>query len=224
MLFALCHDCRKKHRIVPDLVRGFAPDAFTDWREKHRGHRIEFRPSQYRRADVRDYGHNADIKIAYQAEQTLTNAIEGLATSSTWLAGYESAWIDNASNLYADYLHSGKVTVGTTPNVNTEIRLYVVTHIDSTPTYPDVFDGTTGAETVTSEGIRDGFAKLASVMRCDSTTSDRAYPYAFSVASLFGGVCPRAHCIFTVHNTGVNLNATGSNQVFKYRGVYFTST
>ena len=165
----------------------------------------------------------ADIKIAYQADQALTNAIQSLATSATWVAGYESTWVDNATNLYLDYLFSGQVTVGTTPTASTEIRIYVVTHLNSTPTYPDVFDGTTGAETVTSEGIRDGFAKIAATMRCDSTNSDRAYPYAFSVASLFGGVCPRAFCLFTAHNTGVNLNATGGNQITSYRGVYFTS-
>jgi hypothetical protein len=165
----------------------------------------------------------ADIKIAYQADQTLTNAIASLASSATWVGGYESAWIDNATNLYADYLISGKVTVGTTPTSGTEIRIYVVTSIEDGTTYPDVFDGTTSAETVTSEGVRDGFAKLAAVLRVDATTSDREYPFAFSVAALFGGVCPREFCLFTTHNTGVNLNSTAGNQVFKYRGVYHTS-
>ena len=165
----------------------------------------------------------ADIKISYQADQTLTNAIESLGTSATWVAGYESTWIDNASNLYVDYIVSGKVTVGTTPTISTEIRIYVVTSIEDGTSYPDVFDGTTSAETVVSEGVRDSFAKLAAVLRVDTTTSDRGYPYAFSVASLFGGVCPREFCLFTTHNSGVNLNATGSNQVTKYRGVYYTS-
>lgn len=165
----------------------------------------------------------ADIKIAYQSAQTLTNAIESLATSATWVAGYESTWIDNGTNLYVDYLFDGKVTVGTTPTVNTEIRIYVVVSIDDGTTYPDVFDGTTSAETVTSEGVRDGFAKLAAVLRVDATTSNRVYPFSFSVASLFGGVCPPDFALFTTHNTGVNLNSTGSNHVFKYRGVYYTS-
>lgn len=163
----------------------------------------------------------ADAKLAFQTSQTLTNAIESLGTSSTWVAGYESATIDNTTNLYLDYIHDGYVTVGTTPTTNTEIRIYVVASVDGT-NWPDVFDGTTGAETVTSEGVRDGFAKLAAVMRCDSTTSNRAYPYTFSVASLFGGIVPPKYCLFTTHNTGVNLNSTGGNQVTRYRGVYFT--
>lgn len=165
----------------------------------------------------------ADTKLAYQAVQTLTNAIEGLASSATWVAGYESTWIDNGTSLYLDYFFQGRVTVGTNPTANTEIRIYVVTSVDDGTTYPDVFDGTTSAETVTSEGVRDGFAKLAAVLRCDATTSDRVYPFAFSVASLFGGVCPPDFCLFVTHNTGVALNATGGNQVFKYRGVYATT-
>jgi hypothetical protein len=163
----------------------------------------------------------ADSKLAFQTSQTLTNAIESLATSSTWVAGYESATVDNTSNLYLDYIHDGYVTVGTTPTSGTEIRIYVVGCVDGT-NWPDVFDGTTSAETITSVGVRDGFAKLAAVMQCDSTTSNRAYPYTFSVAALFGGVVPPKYCLFTTHNTGVNLNSTGGNQVTRYRGVYNT--
>lgn len=164
----------------------------------------------------------ADTKLAYQAAQTLTNTIASLATSSTWVAGYESATIDNTSNLYIDYIFDGKVTVGTTPTTSTEIRIYVVASVDGSA-WPDVFDGTTSAETVTSAGVRDSFAKLAAVLRVDSTTSDRVYPFCFTIASLFGGVVPPKFALFVTHNTGVNLNSTGGNHVFTYRGVYITT-
>jgi hypothetical protein len=36
-------------------------------------------------------------------------------------------------------------------------------------------------------------------------------------------VCPPEFVLFSAHNTGVNLNATGGNQVTRQRGVYFTS-
>jgi hypothetical protein len=36
-------------------------------------------------------------------------------------------------------------------------------------------------------------------------------------------VVPPKFVLFTVHNTGVNLNSTGGNHVFRYRGVYATS-
>jgi hypothetical protein len=164
----------------------------------------------------------ASLKLAYGTSASLTNAVASLATSSTWTAGYESAVVDNTSNLYVDYSIEGYYTVGTTPTTATEIRIYVVASWDGS-SWPDVFDGTTGAETVTSEGVRDGFAKLAAVLRCDSATSNRAYPFSFTVASLFGGICPPKFVLFTAHNTATNFNSTGGNQVTRYRGAYLTS-
>lgn len=164
----------------------------------------------------------ADRKIARGTNAALTNAIQSLASSSTWLAGYESDVVDNTTNKYLDYKVNGKVTVGTTPTASTEIRIYVVSIWEDGSTWPDVFDGTTGAETVTSAGVGAGFLKLAAVLPVDATTSDRPYPFEFSVASLFGGVCPDKFVLFTTHNTGANLNSTGGNQVFNVKGVYET--
>lgn len=161
-------------------------------------------------------------KIAYATATAITNAIESLATSSTFLGGYESTPVDNSSNLYLDYELAGKITVGTTPTLNTEIRIYIVPVYDGS-TYPDVFDGTTSAETVTSAGVRDGFAVLAKVLNVDATTSDRAYHFFIgSIAALFGGIVPAKWAIFTAHNTGVNLNSTGGNHTFYQRGIYST--
>lgn len=165
----------------------------------------------------------ASIKSEYGTSTALTNAIQSLGSSSTWLAGYESDVIDNTSNKYLDYSLEGKITVGTSPSAGTEIRIYVVASFDGT-TWPDVFDGTTGAETITSAGVASGFVKLAAVMLVDATTSDRSYPFSIgSVAALFGGNCPAKFLLFVSHNSGVNLNSTGGNHVFNYRGVYATS-
>lgn len=165
----------------------------------------------------------ASIKIEYAASSALTITLASLATSSDWTAGRESTAVDNTSNKYLDYLLAGKVTVGTTPTISTEIRAYVVALMEDS-TYPDVFDGTDSAETATSAGVRDGFAKLAAVMRVDSTTSDRAYFFGpVSVASLFGGACPKKFVVFITHNSGVNLNSTGGNQAVHVTPVYATS-
>lgn len=162
-------------------------------------------------------------KLAYATATALTNAIASLASSSTWVAGYESDPIDNSSGLYLDYEMWGKVTVGTTPTTNTEIRIYLVPCFDGT-NWPDVFDGTTSAETWTSAGIRDATAVLAKVISVDSTTSNREYTWSVpSVAALFGGSCPAKFALFTTHSTGVNLNSTGGNHATNYRGVYTTN-
>jgi hypothetical protein len=159
-------------------------------------------------------------KLVYATPVAATITLASLGSSASWLAGRESAEIDNTSNLYLDYQLDGQVTVGTTPTANTEIRVYVV-GVMGTGNYPDVFDGTDSAETVTSAGVGSGFLKLASVMLVDATTSDRAYPFnAGSVAALFGGLCPRKFVVFVTHNTGVNLNSSAGNHFVYSTGVY----
>lgn len=165
----------------------------------------------------------ASLKVAYGTTANLTISPASLATSSTWLAGTESDAVDNTSNLYLDYLLSGKITVGTTPTASTEIRIYVVAPLDDT-TWPDVFDGTSSAETVTSAGVGSAFLKLAAVLPVDATTSDRAYYFGpVSVAQLYGGSMPRKFVVFVTHNTGVNLNSTGGNHQITVVPVYATS-
>lgn len=157
-------------------------------------------------------------KLVYGTPAAATITLASLASSSTWLAGRESTAVDNTANLFLDYILDGKVTVGTTPTAGTEIRVYVVA-IQGDGNYPDVFDGTDSAETVTAAGVGSGFLKLAAVAYVDATTSDRTYPFhCGSVAALFGGVCPRKFVVFVTHNTGVNLNSTGGNHF-----VYTTS-
>lgn len=164
----------------------------------------------------------ATVNIAYAASATLTNAVESLATSSTFVAGYESAVFDNTTTKYDDVLLAGKVTTGTAPTVNTNILIYVVAPIDDTPTWPDVFDGTTSGETLTSVNMGSGFLKLAAVITV-TATSDLGYHFGpVSVAQLFGGIMPYKFLVYTTHNTAVNLNATGGNHVFKTTGITYT--
>lgn len=164
----------------------------------------------------------ANIKIEYGTAVTGTGGLTSLGSSSTWTAGYEWYIIDNTTDKSLDREQSGKIRVGTTPTSGTEIRIYAIASYDGS-TWPDVFDGTASAETVTSEGVRDGFAKLAAVLRVDATTSDRDYPFFFSLASLFGGVVPKKVAIFVAHNTGVALNATGSTHTYADQPCFATS-
>jgi hypothetical protein len=165
----------------------------------------------------------AAIKTAYGTTTAGSGGLTSLASSSTWIAGYEWFVVDNATELALSYRHDGKVRVGTTPTINTEIRIYLVASNDGT-NWPDVFDGTPSAETVTSAGVRDGFAKLAAVLPVDATTSDRDYPYEFDAAQVFGGSLPRKYALFVAHNTGVNLNSTAGNHTYRYTPIFATST
>lgn len=163
----------------------------------------------------------ATVTINYAASATITIAPENIATSATWVAGVESAVIDNATNKYVDAIVGGTWTAGTTPTANTQVLIYVGSVRDDTPTYPDVFDGTSSAETLTSAGVGSGFLKLAAILTVDTNTSNRVYDTVFSVAQLFGGVMPLKWFLFITHNSGVNSNSTAGNHVWKYTGIKY---
>lgn len=164
----------------------------------------------------------ADALIAYNASASITCTLASLASSATFVAGRASAAYDNTSNLDLDVLLSGKVTVGTTPTVNTEIHIDVLGMLDDS-TWPDVFDGTDSAETVTSAGMSKGYLRRAATLIVDATTSDRTYNFGpISVAQLFGGTLPPKFQVFVTHNTGVNLNSTPANHALNAKAVYQT--
>ncbi len=167
------------------------------------------------------------VQINYPAgTTTITISPENVATSATFVAGVESASVSDVTNLDLDHLVSGKWTCGTTPTINTQVQIWVVACLTddlATPTWPDVFDGTSSAETVTSAGILQGLGRLGAVLNVDATTSDRIYYCAqFSVAALFGGVLPTRWVLFIAHNTGVNSNSTSSNHVWQYQRIRAT--
>lgn len=165
----------------------------------------------------------ADGKIKYASPATITITLASLASSSTRAAGRESTAIDNTTNLYVDALVGGKITTGTSPTVSTFIDIWVYAGRDSTPTYPDVLDGTDSDETMTSENVRNSALRLAHTIVVDNTTA-RTYEVApFSVASLFGGVMPTHWGLFVAHNTGVALNSTGGNHEFRFTGIHWQS-
>ncbi len=155
----------------------------------------------------------ATQKIGYGTEQTLTyTSLNSLASSASLVAGAESTAIDNTTTLAPDYLIGGTIKVGASNmTANTTCEVWVAGEHEDTPTYPDVFDGTDSAETVTSRNVLYAGAMLAHVITFDGTDANRVYPVKqFSVASLFGGNVPRHFVLFTVHNGGNALAASGS--------------
>lgn len=163
-----------------------------------------------------------DVKIAYgaSAAQTQTN-LDALASSSTHVAGWESGAIDNSSNLYTDYIINATLTVESAGLAAGEIRMYLVAELEDS-SWPDVFDGTESAETVTDTEIRDAICRLAAITATDTTASRVYYLQCPSVAAVFGGTVPRKFVIFITQSTGANLESTGDpNQVY-VKGVYHT--
>ena len=164
----------------------------------------------------------ASRKIAYAASSTLTTTnLDGLASSSTHLGGWESAAIDNSTNLYLDYLISGTIVVESAGLSAGQIRVHIVGEKEDA-SWPDVFDGTESAETVTDTEIRDAICRLGALLETD-TTASRTYHFGpFSVAALFGGICPRKFVVFLTQSTGTTLEATGTPNKVYQKGVYET--
>ena len=150
----------------------------------------------------------------------LTITLASLATDANLLAGRESTAVSNTTNLYTDVRLTGKIATGTSPTASKTIEGWAYGEWNDASTYPDVLDGTDSDETITSADIKNAMMALAFVINTDGT-SDQAYPFDVgSLASLFGGVIPPQWGVFIVHDTGVNLNATGGNHQVSYQGVH----
>jgi hypothetical protein len=236
-LDAYCHDCKHWHRL------GCTPQGFTDevweWDAKHHGHDFEFLsprrrlPRHYDDRAYQDagiaplwleYAENANLKIAYNASTTITCTLTSLASSATFVAGRECTSIDNSSGLYFDYAITGKVTTGTSPTVNTEIRLYAYAALNDTPTYPDTITGVDATVTLTNTQIlENGFMLLGGTTV--SGTSNIGYPLGrlLTIAEAFGHA-RRRWGFFVTHNTVAALHATAGNHLLSHTAAYITST
>jgi hypothetical protein len=163
----------------------------------------------------------ADLKLSYPAASDLTITLASLGSDTNLLTGRESATIDNSSNLYLDYLISGKITAGTSPTAARSIEVWAVGSWDGT-NWPDVFDGTESAETITSADIKASVCRFVAAM-ATANTSDRTYHFGpVSIAAAFGGTLPPKFVLFVTHSTGVNLNSTAGNHQIRIQPVFQT--
>ncbi len=152
------------------------------------------------------------MKAVYAASSNLdVTSLNGLAASSTHVAGWESPTVDNTTNLYLDYRVTAKITVESAGLAAGEIRLYLVGPLDDT-TWPDVFDGTQSAETVTDTEIRDAICRLAAATQTDTTASRVYYLEVPSAKAAFGGMLPKKFAVFITQSTTTTLETSG-NQV-----------
>lgn len=239
-IVAVCHDCRRQHvyRELPHRLSA----ATGEWITKHDGHRINFHPPRaiYGKRLLRwirdfwcacplwapadyQYGHNADVKVAYATTAVYTWGLASLATSSTRTAGRESTAISNTTNKYLDYLVAFKFTTGTTPTVNKQFDAWAYFSLNDTPDYPDVIDGTDSAETITSENVRNSALTPLRSILVDSTSDRTYFSSVLSLAALHPSLGPMTHHgLFGAHDTVAALNATAGNQAGWATPIYGT--
>ena len=166
----------------------------------------------------------ATTAINYSTNTTITISPASLATSSDFTAGRESNEIDNVTtNKYVDAIVQGKLTVGTSPTANTEIRIYVWGADTSLATTAlGVLDGTDSAETIVNTGFLASALKQAATISVIQATSDITYNFVpFSVATLFGGNMPKFWGLFVSHNTVAALHATAGNHALSFNGIKY---
>lgn len=159
-----------------------------------------------------------DIKKKYGPKTTITMAVAGLASDTNLLTGIESSIIDNTVDGYDDILVSGKSTTGTGPTASRQIEVWAIGWDGAN--WPDVFDGVTSAETITSSDIKNAICRPVAILATNNT-SDRTYRFTgVSLREVFRGELPSKIVLFQTHNTVAALNATAGNHEHSYMGVY----
>lgn len=145
-----------------------------------------------------------EIKAIYDASTALTITLASLA-SSTAGVGRQSTLVDNSS-VGAQKVHVFfEVTTGTGPTDNRNIRFFLIRGDD--PASSNIRTDGAGASDAafTVETADQVYAVLT-----DGTT-DKTYSGSFSIDN------PGPEWgIAVVHDTGVNLNATGGNHSIRY--------
>jgi hypothetical protein len=165
-----------------------------------------------------------DVKLRYGASAsfTVTN-LHSLAASQGYLIGWESNLVDNTTDLYTDYLISGLVKTAASNNQAGQVQVYVVGMI-ADAVWPAPFDGTeSAAEDTGLAGQRDGVCRLGAVLTVTNAASTSYAFGPFSVAALFGGVCPAKFVVWITGNAATTTQAqfAADTNIVTYKGVYF---
>lgn len=169
----------------------------------------------------------ADLTNVKAAATALTMDISGLATSSTLLAGLESAEV-NAGDVF-DYIVNVDPIKGhnsTAPTIGQRIELYLWGADTSLATTAiDVLDGTSSAETLSHDAVRKSM-HLVAAPAVTVATAALTYPVMpFTIARYFGGVVPDYWGLFLAHNhTGALSDDAANEALFSYQTVTPTST
>lgn len=156
---------------------------------------------------------------AYSSSVAMTITLAALASDTNLVAGRQSTAVDNKDTDDAiDSLVGGKTTTGTSPTASRQIEVWLFGSYDDAE-----FSGGAGASDANFTPDDKTLLKLLTMIPTVNT-SDKVYHWGpFSVAQAFGGTMPVQWGVYEVHNTGVNLNATGGNHEVVYFPVKYES-
>ena len=238
--FALCHTCQLRHPC-------FSHQGYLDFLERHKSHSTSFLNRDHldqaghsklaawdpRRLLVSAFGWwdvlklrlalegfapNADIKTALQSLQTLTvTNLHSLANSAT--AGWQSAEIDNTSNLYLDSLVQFVLDFANTAPANSKgVYVFAASGLE-TGKLSNPFSGSEG--TLTLVDVTTTAQAARQIGFIPYTTQDEIVESTpMSVAAGNNGIHPPFWALGVMNHSGAALAASGNTA--KYRGVYAT--
>ena len=152
-----------------------------------------------------------DIKLKYGSSVafTVTN-LHSLAASSTFVAGWSSASVNNASNENLDFMVSGTFTTAASNRQAGTIEVWIMGALDDTPTWPTTASGTPGTEgalSFTAVEQKNAWCRLLTAIAVTNTNSQVfAFP-PISIAQLFGGAPPKNWAVFVTGNAATSTNA-----------------
>lgn len=143
------------------------------------------------------------INAEHGASTAMTITLASLATSVVGV-GRQSDFVDNTDNAQMVRVYF-QVTTGTSPTANRSIQFYLLTRDDHAS--PNIATDNAGAS---DAGITIVTASLVHVVQT-SSASDVSYRGSFLIRN--PGI---SWAIAVVHDTAVNLNATGGNHSIRY--------
>jgi hypothetical protein len=155
----------------------------------------------------------------YGTPTAMTITIASLATDAALVAGRASTALDQKDSLDAiDVLVGGKITTGTTPTASRQIEIWAYASYDDA----EYSGSATGSDANLTPDAKENMV-LLHVIPTDAT-SNKTYKWGpKSIAQAYGGVVPVQFGVYVVHNTAVNLHATGSNHEIVYTAVKYES-
>jgi len=139
---------------------------------------------------------------------TVTN-LHSLASSSTWIAGWCSASVNNTSNDYLDYLISGSFTTHASNRQAGVINVFVIGY-DTTPTIPAISSGTLGTEgtgAFADTYRRNSLVRQIAGIEVDSTASAIYALPPTGIKQFFGDELPPYWSLFVAQNASTTTTA-----------------
>lgn len=246
---ARCYACRVEHPIFASANDNGVAAKFLDFKNNHAEHPCGLIPSvesyegrfsgawtdRIRKAFWRPayalirqafaeqaglvWTPNADVKEAFQAIQTLTiTSFSSLATSAT--AGWQSAQIDNTSNLYLESLVQFTNTAVNTAAANSKAVFFFAFGGNATGVLTNFGAAVTGTSegTLTFPDVTANPVPGLVYVQPYTTQNIAMASLPFSIAAACGAVLPSYWGIAAVNHTGMTLGTV----TMKYQGQYNT--